>query len=808
MQSILQDARYALRSLRRNAGFTIVALLTLAIGIGATTAIFSVVNAVLLRPLPFPRPDRLVRIWGGNPTVQLDRAPLSTADVEDFRDRVHGEHGALVDLGGYWFTEGMSGTDLTGQGEPRRLSAAFVTPGFFGTMGVAPLVGRVPRDDEMVRGADDHQVVLSWALWHRLFAGDPSVIGRTLTLGGSSYRVAGVLPESFRYPSPTVDLWIPYSTIPDDAIPHRRGVRTLDVVGRLRAGATVAPARQQMLAIVGSLAATYPVEQGWTDATVVPLATAITGDVRSELLVLLGAVGFVLLVACVNLAGLLLARLPVRARELAVRAALGAGRGRIVRQLLTESLLPALIGGALGALAAPTLTRGIVRLTGSQLPRAETVGTDPRVLCFALVLSLVTGAIFGVIPAVRAARLDLQGTLREGGRGNTGAGQRLRGALVAAEVALAFLLVAGAGLMTRSFLRLMHVDLGFHPEQLVAVNFTIPEDRYPKSADAQEYLRQVLERVRAMPGVVAAGAAKALPLRGDGEQVSLAPDGMSAADADRLGAVSLMHITDGYFRTMGVPLLAGRDFGPEDRAGHPVGLIINHAMAERFFPGVNPVGHTLTTDHIPVIGVVGDIRQTGVTEPAQPAAYIDVFQNLRVKVNLVVRTRDDPAAMLPRLRQAIWSVDPQQTITSSFTMDDALAEAVARPRLLVVLLGVFGALGLLLGALGIYGVLSYLVTQRRREIGVRIALGARPGDVLGMVVRRGLVLTAIGIAAGAAGALVLGRAVRAMLYEVQPTDPVTLLVVTAVLLAAAAIASVLPALRATRVDPAVALRAD
>jgi predicted permease len=808
LDGVSQDIRYAIRTLAKNPAFTVVAILTLALGIGANAAIFSVVNGVLLKPLPFPHPEQLLRVWQGETSDgKVNPGPVSPVNLDDWRARRR----VLTDIAGYFYSEGQSGTDLTSIGEPQRLDATFVTPGFWSTLGVEPQIGRVPRDDEMVRGSNDRLVVLSYAFWQRQFGGASSVIGKRLTLGGNSYEVVGVMPASFQFPAPRVEVFIPYSTIPDNAIPRLRGVRILAVVARMKPGVTVAQANAEMNSITRGLAEQYPEDKNMGAAEVAPLRDSIVGNVRVGLLVLLGAVGFVLLIAAVNLASLLLARAAAREREFAIRVALGAERSRVIRQLFTESLVLATLGGALGLMVAQLGGHLLVRLAAGQLPRAESVGLDYRVLAFTAAISLVTGIAFGLVPAVRASSPELQQSLREGARGSTGGAGGLRNTLVVAEVALAMILVVGAGLMTRSFVKLLQTDLGFTPSHRLAVNFSVSTARHSTSAEMRQTYREMIERVRTVPGVIAAGAIRDLPFHGDGEPLGFVPPGFTPGPNGQLPTATLMFTSDGFFNAMGIPILAGRDLSLQDRQGAPIALVINQALAKKYFPGQSPIGQTITfgdTNHFAIVGVVGDVRQGSVDEAPAPRIYASAYQIFRVKVSLVVRTQADPQLMIKRVEDALRSVDPQQTITSAFTLEDAVGDAVARPRLLTVLLGLFGIMGLVLGALGIYGVLAYLVNQRTREIGVRLALGAKPSDVLWMVVGRGLWLAGFGVAIGLVAALALTRLMQGVLYGVTPTDPLTFVGVAAALLAVAAFASWLPARRATRVDPLVALRAE
>ncbi len=802
--ALARDTRHAVRGLVRTPAFTATAVVTLALGIGANTAIFSVINGVLLRPLPFPHPEQLVRVWTASRSAGLPRAAVSAVDLDDWR----AQRSKLDDIGGYMYRDGESGIDYTGGGDPQRLAVAYITPGFFPTLGIGPGTGRLPREDEMVRGGNDRVVVLSYGFWQRQFGGSPDAVGKKITLAGEPYEVIGTMPVTFTFPSERAEVWIPYSTIPDNAIPRIRPVRSLAAIARMKPGVTLAEAQVEMRVITGRLAVQYPAEDGtWDDATVLSLRDSITGNVRASLFVLGGAVAFVLLMACVNVASLLLARATARRREIAVRLALGAGRGRIVRQLLTESLVLAAAGGVAGTALAPLGIRALLALSVGQLPRGSDVRVDGTVLAFAVIVSALTGILFGLAPAVRASSPQLQRSLREGARGATGGGARLRSGLVIAEVALAAMLAVGAGLMTKSFTRLVRVDTGFRPDHLIAVMFTINSVQHPSYGD---YYQALIAKVRTLPGVTAAGAVRDAPFRGEGEGWSFLPDGMVLPAGAQRPTAQTMFISDGYLHTIGAPMIAGREFTPQDRPGTGLRpMVINETMARRYFPAGHAVGATFgiwDKTCCEVIGVVGDIRQSALDEPPAPTMYVDNLFDGRVKTTLVARTQGDPLAMAHVIRDAIWSVDRDQTITSIFTFDDSVRESVARPRLLTVLLVAFGALGLVLGALGIYGVLAYLVTQRRREIGVRLALGARTAQVLTMIVRRGMGLALAGIALGLAGAFALARLMRTVLFGVAPGDPATFIGMAVVILGVAALASYLPARRAAAVDPAVTLR--
>ncbi|MFI5177747.1 MAG: ABC transporter permease [Vicinamibacterales bacterium] len=819
MGDFRHDLTYAFRRLRAAPAFAATAVLTLALGIGANTAIFSIVNGVLLRPLPFPRPHDLYAAYSANRTGGQLQASVSAVDLDDWR----AQRQAIDDVGGYLYGEGSTGVDLTGQGAPRRLSAVFVTPGFFTALGVQAREGRLPREEELVRGGHDTVAVLTYGFWMQQFGGSRAIVGSTIQLGGKPYDVLGVLPPDMRFPAGGADVFVPYSTIPDSGIPRIRPVRVLNVVARAKPGVTGETVRAELMTITARLAAQYPEDRAWDGATVVPLAEVMTGPVRQGLLVLFGAVGLVLLMACVNVAGLQLARAMSRSREIAVRLALGAKRGRLVRQLLTESLALSLVAGVVGVGLARVGVAGLLSLSAGQLPRADEVALDWTAVVFALGASVVTGLLFGLVPALRSSRAGAHLVLRDTGRTVVGSGQhRLRAALVVIEVAVAMVLVVGAGLMSRSFLALVDVDPGFRADHLLAVQFTIDADRHaapaadrtaPPNAGSPYtlYYSQVIEKVRTLPGVVSAAAVKDPPFRGNGERNGYTVPGRLVPPGEDSPTATVIHISDGYFQTIGARLVDGREFTPRDRTGAPFVLIANEAFARQVFPGERAVGKTLLMGrNIPVeiVGVVNDIRQIAMAEPAKPTIYLHNLQNARVKTTIVVRTAGEPLALSGAIRDAIWSIDPNQAITAVFTFDDAVSRALARPRLLTVLLGAFGGLGLALGAVGLYGILAALVGERRREIGVRLALGARPGNVRAMIIRRGLTLAVLGVVAGLAGALALSRFLTTVLYGVTPVDPLTFAAMAGVLIAAAAFASWLPARRAAALDPIETLRGE
>ncbi len=803
IDELKQDFVYALRALRSAPGFALVALLTLALGIGANTAIFSVVRGVLLAPLPFPNAHEVVRVWQANPGDNELRSMVSEPDYLEWR----AEAKRFASMGAYWYVPGSSNADLTGIGNPERIEGAYVTPGFFGTLGARAMIGRTIRDDEAVEG-NDRFIVLSHGFWQRRLGGDRSIIGRSLTIEGEPFTVVGVMPAEFTYPGDRLDYWMPLSVMGPNAIGRQRGSRFLDVIGRMAPGVTPEQAHDELAAIARRIEQREQSARGWSDVTVLPVREALVGEVRRPLLVLLGAVAFVLLIACVNIAGLLLARATARQSELAVRSALGAGRGRIVRQLVTESMVLALLGGALGVGLAYAGVDALGVLGAADLPRATAIRIDATILAYALVVSILAGLLFGLLPALRATSRNLQGVLRAGARGTVGtAGHRLRSALVVAEVALAVVLVVGAGLAAKSFARLLEVDPGFQASNVLAVRLGMSYDRLGPDR-IPGYYEALLARIAAVPGVEAVGAAKNFPLRGMGEDRGIVvPPGVNGGSEEEV-RVNALHVSADYFRAMGIPLRAGRAFTAADRQGAPLVFIVNEAFARRYWPNENAVGKVVRMGPVPiqVIGVVGDFRQRDLATVPEPMAFIHYPQNMRAGLSLAVRTTGTPLRFANAVREAIWSVDRNQTITSMETLSSIVGDDVSRPRLLATLLLLFGIMGLTLGALGIYGVLAYAVSQRRQEIGVRVALGATPRSVLRLVVGQGMALALVGVVAGVAGALALTRVMASVLYEVKATDPATFATVVAVLLGTALLASWLPARRALRIDPVQALR--
>jgi predicted permease len=802
---LAQDVRYSLRLMRRSPVFTVVAVLTLALGVGASGAIFSIVRQMLIAPLEFHDASQLVRVWPSDPHRDVASGPISVPDLDDWRT---GQQ-AFAGLAGFWYEAGQISVALTGDGPPESLDPAYVTPTFFQTLGVDAKLGRVPRVSEMQEGGE-RVVVLNDGLWRRRFGADPGIVGRAIQLNGKPHVVVGVMPPTMRFPGTThaPDVWLSALYQSQDETPWKlRVVRWLGVVGRLRPGVRLDQARTALTVVQQRLATEYPdADHGWDGVTVRPLLSSIVGDVRPALLVMLGAVGFVLLIAVINVAGLLLARASGRTREFAIRGALGGERPRLARQVLTESLVLALFGAAAGLLVARITLHAFVVLAASELPRVPVERLDWSVVALALTIAIVCGLLFSAIPAIRSTRLIGTRQVTVGAEG-----QRLRHAFVIAQVAIAVVLVCGAGLMVKSLGLLISTDPGFRPDHALAVRFSIPSYRYGDTTGPR-YANAVFDRVRAVPGVVAVGSTKVLPLDGGEESWSFDVAGEPPPPKNERPVVPTFHISADYFRTMDIPVIAGREFTNRDTLGAPDVAVVNEAFVRKYIPGgIDAVpGRQLRIGGggVTIVGVARDTRQFGLDAAPRPSLYIANAQNMRGTVTMVVRTRGDPAAITAAVREAIWAVDKDQAIGEVTTLDRVVERAVTRPRLLAILLNLFGGLGLLLGALGIYGVVAYTVRQRQAEIGIRIALGADARRVLTMVMARGVLLTGIGMTLGLAAALLAARGMRAVLFEVTPTDPLTYATVLALLAIVALIATYIPARTAARADPVAVLRAE
>jgi putative ABC transport system permease protein len=801
------DARYGVRMLLKAPAFTLVAVLTLALGIGANTAIFSVVNALLLQPLPLPDSDRLFA--GSARDAQGRPAWFSYADFEDLR-------GTATLLEGYSAFVGQS-VNLTGRDEPQRVRGGFVSDNFFELVGVQPAMGRgfVPGKDD-VEGAENVCVV-QHETWRGVFGADAGLLGSSIVLNNEPFTVVGILPQGFRFPFDEIEVWMPHHTWPAlrgaaaQGGLTDRGAQLVGGIGRLKPGVSLEEAQVEARGIMARLSQQYP-EAGERSAAFQSMKAAVVEDVEQPVLVLLGAVAFVLLIACANVANLMLARAAARQRELATRAALGAGRRRLVWQLLTETALLWLAGGLVGLLAGWWGLQVLTSTAPDGLPGGIVARLDAAVFAFALGVTALTAVLFGLIPALRFSAPNVTEALKEGGRGGSEGGHRtrLRAALVVGQVALTLMLLVGAGLMLRSFQRLLHVDLGFRAEGLLTMEYRLPANKYPQATQQWETHRRIIEQVRRVPGVRSASLVRGLPFSGNGSTASFELPGRPPA-AEELRA-RLNSVDTDYFRTMGIPLLRGRVFTERDRADAPRVAVINRYMAERFWPGQEAVGQTLrlpgdgSVVEAEIVGVVGDTKHYAQDDPAISHIYGAQAQDTHIFNTIVARSEGDAMQLASAVRAAVWSVDPEQPVWKIRTQQSLVDRAVGMQRFLAQLMGAYAALALVLAAVGIYGVVSYNVAQRTCEIGVRMALGAMPLDVLRLVLRRGLLLTGIGLALGLGGALALGRVVQSLLFDTDASDPLTLAAVALLLVLVALLASYLPARRATRVAPLVALR--
>ena len=802
MASVVEDLRYATRALKRSPAFALVAILSLGLGIGAASALFSVVYGVLLRSLPFEEPDRLVRVYTVSTSERRSDLNLSPANFMSLRE----ESRAFDDLVTYGTTE----MTLTGIGDPQKLQAGRVSAGFFEVLGVQPLLGRPFRREENAPG-NDRVAILSHALWQRLYQGNPRAVGGTITLDGVAREVIGVMPAGFTFPEGTV-LWTPreYTESFSASATTGRAGGWLAAIGRLRPGVSRADAAADLRSSGLRLESSFPATNTGVSFTAVPLHDQIVGEVKTPLLVLLGAVGLVLLIVCANVAGLLLARGATRRGEMAIRVALGASRGRLVRQLLTEALVLAALGGGLGVLIAILGTDALLAARPEGLPRLEDIRLDQPVLAFTIGVTILTGLLVGLLPALRASRGVLAGTLREGGGRLAGRNTtRLRDGLVVGELALAVVLLAGAGLLIRSFLSLTGVEPGFRAEGAVHFEVELPSATYTTDASVSAFYDQLADRIDGLPGTEAVGAVSRLPLSGR-LNTSFQIVGQPPAEPGQQRYIETRSATPGYFKSIGIPLLRGRGIEDRDREGSVPVAVISESTVQRHFGGADPIGQqirvSILDDPRTVVGVVGDVRHLGLDQEAAPHAYFPLAQVPRQAMSVVVRAAGDRDAIAAAVRNEVRGLDPLLPPPQVRSVDEIVGESVARSRFVTTLLGAFAAVALALSAIGIFGLLSYTVAQRTREFGIRLALGARSSDVLGMVMRRALIMAGIGLGAGLVGALLLTRFVRSVLHGVSPTDPVTLGLVIILLVATVLLASVIPARRAAAVQPTEALR--
>jgi putative ABC transport system permease protein len=801
METFFKDLRYGIRTLLKQPAFTLVAISTLALAIGGNTAMFSVVNAVLLRPLQYSEPDRIVSLEGINPSRGIAQSNMSIPDFADWQS----QNQVFEQMAGY-ITGGMV---LNNGEEVERVRSAGVSADFFTLLRTTPVRGRTLQADDAQQGRDP-VAVIGYGLWQRRFGGDSAVVGRQVIISGRSTTIVGVMPQGFDYPA-QAEAWAPF---PLDPSKERRENRFINVIARLRPGASVPQAQAQLDTINQRLAQSYhETNDGWT-VRVKSLQDSLVSNVRLSLLVLLYAVVFVLLIACANIANLLLARATSRQKEIAVRAALGASRLRIIRQLLTESLLISFLGGALGLFLSLWLTRLLITLSPPNTPRFDEIRPDARLMIFAFGLAVLTGLVFGLVPALQASRVDQSEGLKKSSRGNSGSARsdRLRGFLMAGEIAISFVLLAGAGLLIKSFIHLREVRPGINAENVLTMRVSAPPGKFRESGPRAQFFQQIVGRLQSIPGVQAVGMVLSLPLGGDAFNVGRGyiPEGRPATPEEE-GDAAYLPASPDYFRTLQIPLIAGRNFTDQDTETMPKVVIINETMARKVWPGQSPIGKKIWIWHdekFPreVVGVVGETKAALEDQPGEQM-YVPYAQDANWgSMSFVIRTSGDPTSAIPAARNEIRAVDKGSPIFNVRTMNEVLATSVAPRRAPMLVLSAFAAVALLLAMIGIYGVTAYYVTQRTQEIGIRMALGAQMSDVLKLVLKGGMMLAVLGVATGLLGAVGLTRWMTSLLFGVRPTDWLTLVAVSVGVLVTALLACYLPARRATKVDPLVALR--
>jgi putative ABC transport system permease protein len=806
MHNFWPDLRYGVRMLLKNPVFAIVAVLTLAIGIGANTAIFSVVNTVLLGDLPYKDADRLAIVWEVRPAD--NRNVANPANYMDWKE----QNNVFTDLAAIADSRAV----LVGGGEPEEVSLQLATPNLFSILGTEPIMGRTFLPDDG-QPNQPRTAVISHGFWQRRFGGDSKIIGRTVNINRNDATIIGVMPRGFEWfikkgslTNQSAEVWLPFPITQERRI--RQG-RFMTVVGRLKPGVSYEQAQAEMQTIGSRLSQQYHEFNANWGVNVVPLRTQFTGEIRPALLVLLGAVGFVLLIACANVANLLLARAAARQKEIAIRTALGAKRFRVIGQLMTEGIPLAILGGALGVLLAWWGTSVLVSLSPPELVDLSQVRIDLRVLVFTFAVSLLTGLIFSLAPALESSRLNLNNSLKEGVKGSSGSSShRLRGLFVIVEVALALMLLVGAGLLLRSFYRLQSVDPGFNTKNVLTMRVNLPTRKYSEDPKVVAFFQQALERIRALPGVESAGAINFLPFGGPGAGTDFQIEGKPKPEPGLEPGTKVCVTDASYFETMKIPLKRGRLFTADEATNMRHVVVVNEALVRKYFPNEEPLGKHITIsmkdENVPteIIGVVGDSMEKRLDSEIEPMSYWPQPELVYSFMTLVIRTKGDPLSLTNAARNVIQSLDSEQPVADVRTMESVLAKSVARARFTALLLSVFAGVALMLSAVGIYGVISYMVAQRNHEIGVRMALGAQAGDVVKLVLRNGMVLALLGVAVGLAGSFALTRLIRTLLFEVTPTDALTFGSVSALLLGVALLACYIPARRATRVDPLSALR--
>jgi putative ABC transport system permease protein len=810
MNTLWQDLRYAVRVLFKSRALTMIALLTLALGIGVNSAIFSVVNAIVLRPLPYPDSNQLMVIWGNLHKTGLEEIEISALEFKDFQEQCQ----AFNQIAPY----STQGLNLTGVDQPERLRGAAISANLFPTLGIQPRVGRNFAAEED-RYGNDTRVILSHSLWQRRFGGDPAVINKTIQLDGRTVVIVGVMPADFHFPDRDTEAWIPLAFSPDLLEENNRGSHFLNVIARLKPGVTPAQAQADLDTVTARLSRehTSTYRSGFS-TSIRSLHEDLVGDLRRAMLVLLGAVGLVLLIACANVAHLRLASATSRYREFAIRAALGANRSRVVRQFLTESVLLSLLGGAAGLALAVWVVRVLVLLMPKDTPRLEEIKLDYRVVLFTLGTSLLTGLVFGLAPAFQAARTNLNDVLKEAGRsGSTTARRlRLRNLLVVSEFALSLVLLIGAGLMIKSLLRLQEVKPGFNPANLLTMRIALPPAKYENFNQGRAFFEQLFDRLEARADVESVGGINSLPFGGGGGDRSFSIEDQPTPAGQSRPDEQVRFVTPGYFHTMAIPLLTGRDFTRRDLPDSQPVAIVNNAFARKFWPSGNALGKRISfSSNNPkwceIVGVVGNVKHRGLDIADGPELYIPAFQPLFADgtvpaLYVTVRTKNDPLQAATAMRSEVAAIDRDQPISSLMTMDQRISDSIAPRRFNMFILGLFAALALVLAAIGIYGIMAFSVVQRTHEIGVRMALGASAGDVLRLVLRNGFKLALIGIVVGLLAAFAATRVLSTLLYGVSATDPAIFLIDALLLAVAALLACYIPARRATKVDPLIALR--
>jgi predicted permease len=813
MHTLLQDLRYAFRGMRRSPGFAIIAILALALGIGANSAIFSIVNAVVLKPLPYDKPEQLVQLWMRFTGIGIpkDQNWVSAPEFTDLQQNRSLSHIAAIDEVSY---------NININANPERVEAARVSPSFFPMLGVQATVGRVFLQEEGQPGRE-FVALLSDALWRRRFGADHSVVGRNLTMNGQSYQIVGVLPRGFQLPT-DAEIWTPIVFTKDDLAPDSRGNHGLLVIARIKAGLSLAQARDDMSAVSNRIIqehGDYPYRRFNFAVLMVPLLEQQIGDIKTALWVLMSAVGLVLLIACSNVANLLLVRASAREREIAVRQALGVSRWRLVRQLLTESVALGLMGGIAGLLVGYVALRMLIRVSETSFPRVAETHMDLWVLGFTVLISLLTGILFGLAPAMHAFRQVTYDGLKEGSHGGSasGATQKLRSALVVAEMAVSLMLLAGSGLLIRSFLRLQEVDTGFQPEGVLTLRLALPEQKYPKPEQTRVFYDELLNRIRALPGVDSAGAVSGLPLSGNGWSGTATIDTQAVPVKDTTPEVDQRPVTPGYFEAMGISLVRGRYFNQADNETAAPVAIVDETLANTYWPKEDPIGKRIKTGGLQstnpwrtIVGVVRHVRYRTLEAPSRTEFYWPYAQ-LKFglgSMSLAIHTSADPLSLANAVQRNVAAIDPDQPVYRIRTMREMVSESLARRRLSMFLLAIFAAVALLLAAFGLYGVMSYSVAQRAHEMGIRMALGAQTANVIRLVMGQGLLLSAIGVLAGLAGAAGLANFMSSLLFATNTIDAATFLSVAVLLMFVALLACFVPAYRAARVDPVHVLRRE